>query len=92
MYMSGEKSRKRVNLSASEKALSVGESVIHQGRVINHTYIDYTTPDIYRDDGVHMSDIGNDILLNDLQSGIETFITTEGKVFPPGQSGGREVW
>jgi hypothetical protein len=65
-----DKSRKRVNLAASQKVLSVG------GRVIHHTDIDYTTPDLYRDDGVHLSDIGNDILLNDFQSGIETCITT----------------
>ena len=37
---------------------------------------------LFRPDGTHLSDQGNDIYLNDLQGGLETFLTSNVDTFP----------
>ena len=41
-----------------------------QGWVIPHPDIVISRPELYRADGVHLSDAGNDIFLRDLQVGL----------------------
>lgn len=43
------------------------------GRYIGHD-ISKDSPDLFQQDGIHLSDTGNDIFLNTLQGGIETFL------------------
>lgn len=70
-----EAARKRINSS-------IGAFVIGKG---GH-YIRY--PDIalndnfFKVDGVHLTTLGNDIMLNTLQGAIESFITTKNTTFP----------
>jgi lysophospholipase L1-like esterase len=79
-----EKARKRVNAAVGQIVIAAG------GKVLHNPDIDFTTPGLYRTDGVHLSDIGNDIFLNDLQGGLETFIVSESKHFPPRPAAQRE--
>ena len=37
---------------------------------------------LYRTDGTHMSNIGNMVFLNNLQGGLESFLSSEKSVFP----------
>jgi lysophospholipase L1-like esterase len=72
-----ERARKKINRDVEKYVLLKG------GRVCRHVDIDYTCPGLFRpQDGVHLSDIGSDIFLNDLQSSMELFIKSEEKVFP----------
>jgi hypothetical protein len=67
--------RKRVNRSGKGLVLGMG------GRVINHPDI-VEEVGLFRGDGVHLSDIGNDILLNDLQGALESFIKNSLSIYP----------
>ena len=44
-----------------------------RGWVINHPEIFIHRADLYRPDGVHLSDVGNDIFLHDLHVGLREF-------------------
>ena len=46
----------------------------HRGCVISHPAILPSRPELYRPDGVHLSDAGNDIFLQDLHEGLRDFI------------------
>lgn len=74
-----ENSRKRINRSAASCCIYLG------GRHIYHEDIVYSDNSLFRPDGVHLSDRGNQIFLLSLKSAIILFITSEdltcGKTF-----------
>ncbi|CAC5370416.1 unnamed protein product [Mytilus coruscus] len=65
-----ERSRKRVNSSINNFVLNDGHCVIQ------HPNIRAREMNLYRFDGTHLSDIGYDIYLNNIQRGIETFLSS----------------
>ena len=72
-----EKIRKRVNCAANNFIKNEGHYVI------KHPNIRTSELELYRFDGTHLSDIGNDIYMNNLQGALETFITSPNtKRFP----------
>ena len=62
-----EKSRKRANLRVRNLVLSIG------GYVIRHCNIRARERKLYRHDGTHLSKLGNEIYLNNIQGAIERF-------------------
>jgi hypothetical protein len=55
-----------------------GEGLIHQT-------ITFAEKQLFRYDGTHLNDLGNAVLLNDFQGGLETFVITANRgvtVFP----------
>ena len=66
-----ERSRKRVNSAINNYALNDGHCVIQ------HPNIRAREMNLYRYDGTHLSDIGYDIYLNNIQGGIETFLSSQ---------------
>ena len=74
-----ENSRKRVNTAA--KAIFLNE--IQKGFIIRHPNIRMTENVLYRYDGVHLSDAGNNVYLNNIQGGLELcFSNVNCKLFP----------
>jgi hypothetical protein len=74
-----EKIRKRVNCAVNNFIKNEGHCVI------KHPNIRASEIELYRFDGTHLSDIGNDIhvYLNNLQGALETFIMSPNtKNFP----------
>jgi hypothetical protein len=72
-----EKIRKRVNCAVNNFIKNEGHYVI------KHPNIRASETELYRFDGTHLSDIGNDIYLNNLQGALETFIRSPNtKSFP----------
>ncbi|CAG2204608.1 unnamed protein product [Mytilus edulis] len=72
-----EKARKRVNLRVKNLVLSIG------GCAIRHSNIRAKESNLFRYDGTHLSKIGNDIYLNNLQGALEQFMRSGGPaVFP----------
>ncbi|XP_067648936.1 uncharacterized protein [Haliotis asinina] len=64
-----ERKRRRFNRFGGKGVADGG------GCHIKHDEISIEDQNLFRDDGVHLSDIGNDIFLNSLQGGLEAFIT-----------------
>jgi lysophospholipase L1-like esterase len=74
-----ENSRKRVNTAA--KAIFLNE--IQKGFIIRHPNIRVTENVLYRYDGVHLSDAGNNVYLNNIQGGLELcFLNVNCQLFP----------
>ena len=72
-----EKIRKRENCAVTNCIKNEGHYVI------KYTNIRASEIELYRFDGTHLSDIGNDIYLNNLQGALDTFITSPNtKIFP----------
>ncbi|XP_071126174.1 uncharacterized protein [Mytilus edulis] len=72
-----ERARKRVNLRVKNLVLSIG------GCAIRHSNIRAKESNLFRYDGTHLSKIGNDIYLNNLQGALEQFMRSGGPaVFP----------
>ena len=72
-----EKILKRVNCAVNNFIKNEGHYVL------KHPNIWASEIELYRFDGTHLSDIGNDIYLNNLQGALETFITSPNtKSFP----------
>lgn len=73
-----EKARKRVNLLVKNLVLSFG------GCVIRHLNIRARETNLYRYDGTHLSDLGNDIYLNNIKGALEYFQKpNHSNIFPP---------
>ena len=72
-----ETSRKRVNLAI--KNIFLNE--IQKGGIIRHPNITVKEKSLFRYDGVHLSDVGNNIYLNNNQGALEAFAISECKVF-----------
>lgn len=72
-----ETSRKRVNLAI--KNIFLNE--IQKGCIIRHPNITVKEKSLFRYDGVHLSDVGNNIYLNNIQGALEAFAISECKVF-----------
>ena len=72
-----EKIRIRVNTALRNCVKKEGHCCI------SHPNIRANEKSLYRFDGTHLTDSGNDILLNNLQGALETFITAKDvKSFP----------
>ncbi|XP_063439102.1 uncharacterized protein LOC134720647 isoform X1 [Mytilus trossulus] len=65
-----ERSRKRVNSAINNYVLNDGHCIIQ------HPNIRAQELNLYRYDGTHLSDIGYNIYLNNIQGGIETFLSS----------------
>lgn len=63
-----ERARKKVNAEIFNDLLRHGDFSIQ------HQAIGLSRRELYRQDGIHLSDIGNDIFLGDLQKGLEQII------------------
>ena len=70
-----ETSRKRVNLAI--KNIFLDE--IQKGCIIRHPNITVKEKSLFRYDGVHVSDVGNNIYLNNIQGTLEAFAISECK-------------
>lgn len=67
-----EKARKRVNLA-------IGGFIKKEGHfVIQHPNIRSSETNLYRFDGVHLSDLGCDVYLNNIQGGLESILSIVG--------------
>ncbi|XP_053258198.1 uncharacterized protein LOC128420587 isoform X2 [Podarcis raffonei] len=62
------KTRRTINRRVAEKAQLLN------GRVIRHPNITYKQEDLFHNDGVHLSDLGNDVWLADLIKGIKDWL------------------
>lgn len=72
-----ETSRKRLNM-----ALRKYVKELANGHTISHPNIKESERALYRFDGVHLSDVGNDIYLNNIQAAFELFLEDGAKSFP----------
>ena len=73
-----DQTRKRVNVAV--KAIFTNQ--IDHGFVIRHPNIRFQERNLYRYDGTHLSDVGNDIYLNNIQGALELFANSNSRVFP----------
>ena len=65
-----ERARKRINSAVNKFVKNDGHCVIH------HPNIRAREKNLYRFDGTHLSDIGVDIYLNNIQGAVETFMSS----------------
>ena len=72
-----EKSRERVNSTIAKTVLEK-----HYGAYIKYPDIKIKSKVMFLEDGVHLSDLGNEIFLNIIQGGLEQIISGVGNVFP----------
>lgn len=70
-----ERKRARINRKGRKVVRAFG------GKIIHHTEISFDCPGLFRKDGTHLSDIGNDIFITDFQSALETFVKTNAIAF-----------
>ena len=73
-----EGTRKRVNIAVRK----VVKEEITNGYVISHPNITEKERTLYRNDGTHLSDVGNDVFLNNVQAALESFLQTKNRCFP----------
>lgn len=74
-YKAIDKARKRINRVIGNHAIAL------HGKVIKQSDISADELGLFRFDGTHLSDIGNDIYLNCLQGALETFLTKTTSIF-----------
>ncbi|CAG2241963.1 unnamed protein product [Mytilus edulis] len=70
--------RKRVNAAVCK----IFKEELNHGLVICHPNIKAQERDLFRHDGVHLSDVGNDVFLNNVQGALESFASSDRRVFP----------
>ncbi|VDI31239.1 Hypothetical predicted protein [Mytilus galloprovincialis] len=70
--------RKRVNAAVR----NIFKEELNHGLVICHPNIKVQERNLFRHDGVHLSDIGNDVFLNNVQGALESFASSDRRVFP----------
>lgn len=71
-----EKSRKRLNQHAATLATGLG------GAYIKYPDIKLADPSFWLDDGVHLSNTGNEIMINTIQGALESIIVRGAVVYP----------
>ncbi|KAK3096202.1 hypothetical protein FSP39_024416 [Pinctada imbricata] len=72
-----EKCRNRLNRLAAKNILQGG------GYYIKHPDLFPFSSSLYKTDGVHLNELGNNVFLNTIQSAFETFLTSDSHVYPP---------
>ncbi|CAC5412216.1 unnamed protein product [Mytilus coruscus] len=65
--------RKRVNAAVR----NIFKEELNHGLVICHPNIKAQERDLFRHDGVHVSDVGNDVFLNNFQGALELFASSD---------------
>ncbi|CAC5401645.1 unnamed protein product [Mytilus coruscus] len=72
--------RNRVNAAVR----NIFKEELNHGLVICHPNIKAQERDLFRHDGVHLSDVGNDVFLNNVtvQGALELFASSDRRVFP----------
>lgn len=73
----GENSRRRINSAIATFVLKK-----LNGTSIKHTDIQITQKRLFRLDGVHLSDLGNNIYINSLKNAIVQFVTSSSRTYP----------
>lgn len=71
-----EKTRKRINMAVKKIMFE------QHGYVISHPNIREKERSLFRHDGTHLSDVGNDLYLQNIQAAIELFKSSGKRVFP----------
>ena len=71
-----EKSRARINRAMIHFAVQQGH------RAIKHCEFNDKSPGLFAADGVHLSDVGTDLFLLNIQSALETFMSSAASVYP----------
>ena len=75
-----EKNRKTLNSAMRAHTRNYG------GKSIRHPGINWNMPHLFRNDGVHLNDLGNDILLGNLQEAIRSFERSRNRCEFPSQN------
>ena len=70
-----EKARARLNSAAGQTAIGLGGAYIQYPDILN-------TPSLFLPDGVHLTTVGNTILLNTIQGVLGQFHTRVEPVYP----------
>ncbi|XP_065929707.1 uncharacterized protein [Magallana gigas] len=73
----GENSRRRINSAIATFVLKK-----LNGASIKYTDIQITQKKLFRLDGVHLSDLGNNIYINSLKNAIVQFVTSSSRTYP----------
>lgn len=71
-----DRARIRLNSYAAKQIINMG------GAYIRHPDIQMQVPALFRNDGVHLSDVGNCVFLNTIQGGLEKIIWEGETVYP----------
>lgn len=71
-----ERARVRVNSAAATEAIRLG------GAYIKYPDIKCASTELWAEDGVHLSKLGNQLFLNILQGAIESFVYTQTVLYP----------
>ena len=79
-----DKARRRINNKIAHHIVSNG------GYYIRYPMLRLQSKEIFSDDGVHLSPLGNDIFLFTIQEAFQYFFTTDIKTYPP--VGGLGPW
>ena len=74
-----ENTRKRTNTAVK----GIFKSAIGKGFIIRNPNILSKEISLYRYDGVHLSNVGNDVYLNNIKGPLEAFDLSDTRIFPP---------
>ena len=77
-YWHNAKDGKAVELVRKRVSLAINNAVLKEGFcVIRHSTIRAKERDLYRFDGTHLSDTGNEVYLNNIQGALEYFLSSD---------------